>query len=1652
MRTKAVLVLFVILFGLTAVATAQESLTGARADDNTPVLQLKADDPGVPDTLRITDVTATAGTKAVMDVYMYNDEELAALTMPIKWSSSAVTLDSVSWVGSRLSYIATKPVTINNTNRTVNIGVVVLFETYIPAGQGLAFKLYFDVPAATPDQVVTVDSTTIGPAYFSYTLTSSADFVPKFVPGKLTIGNPQPTIGFSPSSFTFNATEGGSNPGNQTLTISNTGAGTLNWTVTKTSAWLGLAPTSGTNGGTVTVSANIAGLTAATYTDTVVIAATGATNTPQKVPVTLVVAAPPKPTISLSPTTFAFSGTEGGSNPLSKTLSITNTGAGTLNWTATKSSAWLGLSPASGTGNATVSVSVNLGSLVAGTYVDTIVVSEPNATNNPQKAVVTLTVAPPPKPTILLSPTSFTFNATEGQGNPPIKTMAIANSGAGTLNWTATKSAAWLTLSKMSGTGNTVDTLSVNIAGLAPATYVDTIVVSDPNATNSPQMAVVTLIVAPGIPVIGVDPLLFAFTGVQGGANPGTQTLTISNTGFGTLNWTVTKTAAWLGLDPASGVDDGPVTVSVDLTGLAAATYVDTIVVTDGNASNSPIKVPVTLTVTAAPKPVIALSPTSFTFNAMIDSIIPPPQTLTITNSGEGTLNWTAAKGAAWLRLDPLSGSGNGSVTVSIDITGLIAGTYIDTVIVSDPEAANNPQMATVTLVVADKPKPSIHLSPVVFTFNAVEGAGILDTQILYISSVETGWLNWTATVNGPWLSLNPAAGEGDGTVILTVDATGLTAGTYVDTIVVSDPNANNSPQTAMVTLVVTAAPEPILSVTPDLLEFTALMAGANPPAKTFTITNVGTGELEWYLGSPEDWLLPTPASGAGNATVTVNIDITGLAAGVYVDTIFVYDDDAPNSPQYVAIGLTVTEEELPCFSFPVDTIKFEGVLGAPIPSVMLPVTNPCGGTLTWTASWDSTWLVVTPTTGGQDQMVKFQIDTTGIGMGTYYDIVTFESNGTNSPFELVVQLHLTGAGIPWLHVSDSLFDFGDVCLGDTVIGGFDIVNLGSGDLPWTAGATDPIVLSEHSGMTPAHVTFTLSTVALPLGPQELMIFVSSSADPENPQTIMVKLNVIDCGGECGFDIAEVDGGEGLPVGVPIYAYNINNVAGLEFHIWYDSTILHPDSVTSNFMAGPDIAFADPMIHYVWDSLDGAFDVPYGEAIMTLWFTVVGEVPQTGAIEWMGASEVVDPMAQVLDVSYCPGSVFVVPPVHTLSGSIVYYDMAKPVPAVNVEIPGPGTAGTETDNAGKYRFEDLFSGDYEVFAYRPNDDSGVTVADAVKIRRHLAYLEPFDTPYKMIAADVNVSRTVSIADVIVVRRYLALLDTLPSGNWVFVNSNYLITMDNWFDAPHDMRVTILYDDVFLAPFVGVRMGDVNDTWGSPKRYAKPASGEYVSVGIGNVAAQQGQTVAVPVTLADASDMAGFELHVAYDPRVLTYTGIVSEALADMTVNGYNGAVHMIWEDINAPRQFIGEQVVITMNFAVSGSLPASTDITVTGAEIVNSAGDPYRLVLSDGGLTDVNGGSDVLPNLYSLAQNSPNPFNPTTTIRASMADGGEFTLTIFNIAGERVRQFRGWHAAGPLEIIWDARNDNGLQVPSGIYLYRFQAGNFSQTKQMILLK
>ncbi len=98
-------------------------------------------------------------------------------------------------------------------------------------------------------------------------------------------------------------------------------------------------------------------------------------------------------------------------------------------------------------------------------------------------------------------------------------------------------------------------------------------------------------------------------------------------------------------------------------------------------------------------------------------------------------------------------------------------------------------------------------------------------------------------------------------------------------------------------------------------------------------------------------------------------------------------------------------------------------------------------------------------------------------------------------------------------------------------------------------------------------------------------------------------------------------------------------------------------------------------------------------------------------------------------------------------------------------------------------------------------------------------------------------------------------------------------------------------------------------------------------------------------------------------------------------------------------------------------------------------------------------GQEDIPKTFALNQNYPNPFNPATTIAFDLPLSSRVTLEVFDITGRLVRTLvDGQMPAGRHRVIWDGRGEAGQPVASGVYLYRLQAGDFVQTRKMVLMQ
>ncbi len=146
----------------------------------------------------------------------------------------------------------------------------------------------------------------------------------------------------------------------------------------------------------------------------------------------------------------------------------------------------------------------------------------------------------------------------------------------------------------------------------------------------------------------------------------------------------------------------------------------------------------------------------------------------------------------------------------------------------------------------------------------------------------------------------------------------------------------------------------------------------------------------------------------------------------------------------------------------------------------------------------------------------------------------------------------------------------------------------------------------------------------------------------------------------------------------------------------------------------------------------------------------------------------------------------------------------------------------------------------------------------------------------------------------------------------------------------------------------------------------------------------------------------------------------------------------------------GLRVVFAGAEAVSGpgELLRVYGVGPQGAQLVRAAFNDGRI-----GAQLEAGPQQAVPVSYALHANVPNPFNPETIIRFELPEDRSVRLEVYDVLGQRVRVLVAKPlSAGSHRVVWDGRNSSGMQVSSGAYFYRLQAGAFVQTRRMMLLK
>jgi len=286
---------------------------------------------------------------------------------------------------------------------------------------------------------------------------------------------------------------------------------------------------------------------------------------------------------------------------------------------------------------------------------------------------------------------------------------------------------------------------------------------------------------------------------------------------------------------------------------------------------------------------------------------------------------------------------------------------------------------------------------------------------------------------------------------------------------------------------------------------------------------------------------------------------------------------------------------------------------------------------------------------------------------------------------------------------------------------------------------------------------------------------------------------------------------------------------------------------------------------------------------------------------------------------------------------------------------------------------------------------------------------------------------------------------------LFVTYYSLCEGDDGFDPLYDLDgdgCIGLGDFSIFVTHYGEMTGGVAKAVSVPVGKVKEAS---LSIDIVDRSEGASRDVKLKVRLDEVGEFKGYSFKVRYDPVRFDFRG------ANRVGEGFLRDGNSLWPLLvvsHTAEEILIADVVRGDEVAEGGVLvelcfkcketPEHAKFTVTEGIFMDAEGEIHAL-----------GSAEVasLPQKFVLLQNFPNPFNTSTVIRVRLPEASEVRLSIYNLLGQEIRRLiDGEMEAGTHSVQWDGRDDSGRVLASGVYLCRFQAGDFTQTKRIVLLR
>ncbi len=306
----------------------------------------------------------------------------------------------------------------------------------------------------------------------------------------------------------------------------------------------------------------------------------------------------------------------------------------------------------------------------------------------------------------------------------------------------------------------------------------------------------------------------------------------------------------------------------------------------------------------------ITFTPATLTFKYQIGTALPASQTLQVKSTGNPLTYTLATTGPApylgkWLNLSLNGGTTPGSIKVYVNPTGLAAGIYTGSVVITSAGAATSPQSVPVTLEVGDA-APTLTTNTTALTFSWVSGAALPASQPIVLMSSGAALSATIAVSGGSWLKASPSGSVSviglPTTVTATADPTGLAPGSYTAQIKFSSTTAANKSVSVGVTLNVTAGVPTITGVWPPGASINApdtvvTLTGAN--YFSTSVAAIGATALKTVVLSPTAMQVTVPATmmtSAGPLSIVITTPTAASPSTAATFTVY------PAGPQVWAV------------------------------------------------------------------------------------------------------------------------------------------------------------------------------------------------------------------------------------------------------------------------------------------------------------------------------------------------------------------------------------------------------------------------------------------------------------------------------------------------------------------------------------------------------------------------------------------------------------------------------------------------------------------------------------------------------------------------------------------------------------------------------